>query len=361
MPEPGSASSAPRALWSRNLLDIQPAPLSALDEDAGYRRSFMDRDLWKPYLEFVCKRHFSSTISTLRPGLAGSYPTFIVNDRWVIKFFGVLFEGGPSFEVERIVNHLVAFDPYIPAPALLAEGCLFPEENVWSWPYLVFEYLPGLSLGQLTQQLPPEQRIPIARQVGVIVRRLHALPLPSQNTFPQGCTDYDAFIQMQYTGCKDLHRISADLPTHMVDQIESFLMPSSEFVQTAPKLVLIHADLTRDHLLGRVDGDRWITSGLIDFGDAMPGELAYELVALHLDLFGCDKRLLSAFLDSYGYPVSLRTGLFFRAMSAALLHRFPVFVTLKGSIPALQEVPTLQEFSSYLWDPDYPEFQFSPA
>jgi hygromycin-B 7''-O-kinase len=39
---------------------------------------------------------------------------------------------------------------------------------------------------------------------------------------------------------------------------------------------------------------------LIDFGDAMVGDLHYELAALHLDLFDCDKRLLRQFLDHYG-------------------------------------------------------------
>ena len=185
--------------------------------------------------------------------------------------------------------------------------------------------------------------------------------MPSHNIFPSGCSTYDAFIQQQYARCNDLHRTADDLPSHLVDQIETFLLLPDEFTQTALKLILIHADLTRDHLLGRIEHGRWITSGLIDFGDAMPGELAYELVALHLDLFGCDKRLLSAFLDSYGIPHSHRANLFFRAMSAALLHRFPVFVGLKDSIPALHEIATLQELSSFLWDPDGPAFRFSPV
>ncbi len=53
---------------------------------------------------------------------------------------------------------------------------------------------------------------------------------------------------------------------------------------------------------GSWDGERWQTWALVDFSDARVGDLLYELVALHIDLFQLDTRLLRAFLEAYGSP-----------------------------------------------------------
>ena len=87
-------------------------PLKNLD---GYRRYFMDVDYWRPYVQIVCQRHQLTPYQTIRTGLPGCYPTFIVDDRWVVKFFGQLFDGALAFEAEKEVNQL--------------KGCLNPGEK----------------------------------------------------------------------------------------------------------------------------------------------------------------------------------------------------------------------------------------
>ncbi|MSP12890.1 MAG: hypothetical protein EXR62_08025 [Chloroflexi bacterium] len=75
----------------------------------------------------------TSPTSTVAPTLPGTYPTFIVDGRWGIKFFGRLFYGAASFEVERQANILLAAIPSIPAPRLIASGSLFPDSDGWPW------------------------------------------------------------------------------------------------------------------------------------------------------------------------------------------------------------------------------------
>ena len=87
---------------------------------------------------------------------------------------------------------------------------------------------------------------------------------------------------------------------------------------------MLHCDLNADHVLGGFEGERWRPVGVIDFGDAMIGDRMYDLVALHLGLFRCDKRLLRAFLDDYGSDERLRRDFARRAMSMTLLHQFDV-------------------------------------
>ncbi len=103
---------------------------------------------------------------------------------------------------------------------------------------------------------------------------------------------------------------------------------------------LIHADLTGDHLLGQLAADQhaqsavadlllptrpeWDTLAIIDWGDARIGNILYELVALHLDLFQADKRLLKTCLEIYGLPDFYRQDFARKAFCMVLLHQFPM-------------------------------------
>ena len=80
-------------------------------------------------------------------------------------------------------------------------------------------------------------------------------------------------------------------------------------------------------------GERWRPIGVIDFGDAMVGDRLYELVALNLGLFRCDKRLLGIFLDTYGFDLALRRDFVRRAMSLTLLHEFNVLSSVLPCVP----------------------------
>jgi len=101
-------------------------------------------------------------------------------------------------------------------------------------------------------------------------------------------------------------------------------------------------------------GATWQPSGIIDFGDAMAGDRLYELVALHLGLFRCDKRLLRTFLDTYGFDPGLRRDFVRRAMSLTLLHEFNVLSSVFPTFPDAGRVTSLAELATLLWDLEQP-------
>ena len=144
------------------------------------------------------------------------------------------------------------------------------------------------------------------------------------------------------------------MPDQLIGQIEAFVPPLEALAEGLGQPHLIHADLTADHLLGRVEGGRWITTGLIDFGDAMIGDLYYELVPLHLDLFHADKRLLATFLRSYGVDEAMLRIVPTRALAAALLHRFDVFGPTFAAHPWARDARSLEELADLLWDVERP-------
>jgi len=326
--------------------------LAALDTIEGYRQCFMDVGYWEPYVRLVCDRHRLASDPTVRAGLAGTFPTFIIDDRFVIKFFGRLFEGEEAFAVERAVGRLLASEPGIPAPPVLCSGQLWPSSSGWLWPYLVYAFVPGVSIGEVYDKVGLEERSEIARNVGRITRLFHALVPVEQDVFEWTWDAYLDLLRSQRAHCQRAHREWGTLPTHLLDSLDGFILAPEAILDADAPVHLIHADLTADHLLGEMRGGRWVTTGIIDFGDAMVGNLAYELVALHLDLFGCDKRLLEVYLDAYGINAAFREALPRVAMSVTLLHRFDV---LAGLPPEwIHDIPTLDDFAALLWDLDAP-------
>jgi hygromycin-B 7''-O-kinase len=131
--------------------------------------------------------------------------------------------------------------------------------------------------------------------------------------------------------------------------VEDYLSANEAFLQVGSGS-FIHADLTRDHILGRLEGGHWHTLALVDFGDAMLANVYYELTALHLDLFDCDRRLLMAFLQSYGLDPG--NDFIRKAMVTSLLHQFDVYASLFAAHPELNSVRDLDELALILWDPE---------
>jgi aminoglycoside phosphotransferase len=318
--------------------------LDRLDDLKQYRQLFTRVTFWEPFVADICQRHHLLPSAPVRIGIPGTCPTFIVGERWVVKFFGRLFDGATSFLVEREAGRLIALDAAIPTAQVIAQGKLRDQD--WHWPYLVYRYLPGVSLGELAEQINQQDWQRIAHQLGQITRRIHALPLQGSTVFPADHSAYTRFLTAQRAMCAANHQAWGTLPAHLVAQIEDYLPAVESLVDHSRSAHLIHADLTRDHLLGRVVNGHWQTLGLIDFGDAMTGDVLYELVALHLDLFHGEIQWLHTFLDAYHLSLALRRDLPRKAMATTLLHQFNVL----GSLPLeMLQVNTLAELASRLW------------
>ena len=318
-------------------------PLAALNDLEQYRRLFTDVALWAPFVRAVCSRHGLAPCERVRVGIPGTCPAFIVEDRWVVKFFGRLFDGAASYAVEQAAGRMALSDPRIPTANLRAWGALGGEG--WPWPYLVFDYIDSISVGEVWPQITAGEKVRIARALGGMVRALHSLPLSPDGPFPRSHEPYAQFLAEQRAGCAERHRECGTLPPHLIDQIDAYLPPIDHLIDRSRPPHLIHADLTGDHLLGRLREERWQTLALIDFGDARTGDFFYELAALHLDMFRGETAPLAAFMAAY----RLQSLVDFprRALATCLLHQFNVFWLLP---PELIQQPTLESLARALFE-----------
>jgi len=330
-------------------------PLEALNGLDAYRQRLADAGFWEPYVRAACERSLRAGCRRVRSGLVGTYPTFVVDECRVVKFFGRLFEGALAFMTEVQAAQLLALDPAIPAPPIISSGELLPGARDWAWPYLIYAYIPGVSIGEVYGRVCPGDRIALARELGVITRRVHALPVAGAILWPANWERYAALLEAQRPGCRARQAEWQSMPEHLLAQVDSFLLPTEDLLDAGLAPHMIHSDITGDHLLGRLDGDRWTTLGLIDFGDAMIGDLFYEIIAIHVDMFRYDKSMLRAFLDGYNLDARRRDRFHVKALTVALLH---LFSTLGDRVfapfPRAREAATLDELAALLWDVDAP-------
>ena len=295
--------------------------LDLLEDIDHYRELFTDVIFWQPYVFAACEKS-GLVCRTMRGGIAGTCPAFIVDGRYVVKFFGRLFDGEKSFQAELHAHQLTQTVQQIPLPKLVTHGQLLEGGRGWSWPYLIFEYLAGVSIGVAWEQLTVAMKQDVAAQLGRTIKLLHSIPLTIDPYYPGDWQAFKRFLERQRYTCGKRLRAAGGIPEHLLNQTNSFLLPIELLIPEDISPHLIHADLTRDHLLGSVVNGKWVTAGLIDFGDAIVGNLFYELVALHLDLFQGSKPLLQTFLETYQPEKKFLVDFSIRAMNMILLHQF---------------------------------------
>lgn len=312
-----------------------------------YGRIFTDVAFWRPYVSEICRRHGLGDAPAIVGTHPGTYPTFIVDCRYVVKLFGEWFFGAWCHRFERAMFDLLPSDPAIPAPALVAAGNLFPDDG-WRWPYLVSTVMPGRALHEDIAPLGAAGWRDIAAFLADALRRVHALRLPPDSPLDPTWTAFDTLMCQQREGLAARHRAWGSLPDHLIAHIEDWLPPLDDLVDRSVPPRVLHGDLHANHVFGFREGNRWRGTGIIDFGDALTGDRAYDLVALHLGTFGGDRRWLRVFLDAYGLDPGLRRDFARRQLAMTLLHEFNVLDLVMTS-PELRAVETLDELAARLW------------
>jgi len=307
---------------------VPPAIASVQD----YVSRLGDVDFWGPYVAEILGRH---DLAEAGPGpMAGfnpTYPTFLCGGV-VVKLYGCSGAWRESHAAERAALALVATDPEIAAPRLLAEGRLYDDARA-PWPYLVMARVPGASWRD--SGLSHEQRHSIAADLGRQMRRVHALrpsPLVTDESWP--------VLDVRAAAAR------SSLPPHLVAQVDDYVRRIRPFDR-----VFVHGDLTSAHAF--VESGH--LAGIIDWGDSIVTDRHYELIQLHRDVFACDKALLRVFLDACDWPVTrdfprraLGLALYRQAVGLAQHHTMDVFEPVAALLP-LEDFATLDELAHELF------------
>ena len=291
------------------------------DAQPHYGEHLGDVEYWAPFVREILGRHSLPT-GHVEPPYVGTFPTFLVGDL-VVKVFGTAFDGDESSQVEIAMHALLDSQPDIPAPSVVAAGQLFDTHP--TWPYLVTERVRGRAIREV--QLDESLGEQVAAALGAIVRRLHELTPPA-TVDERGLLD-----NLRAEAPTRLRRFG--LPDHLVQQVPDFLADAET------PTILVHGDITADHVF--VD-DQGLTA-VIDWGDALVADRAYELPAIYLDAFRGDRRLLATFIDAADWP---RDNLARRGLQGILEIQFNAVNAIAERID-LAHVRTLDELAERLF------------
>jgi hygromycin-B 7''-O-kinase len=291
-----------------------------------------DVDFWWPCVAETLERHELADVG--REPVAGfnaTWPTFVCGDA-VVKLFGYSRSWRTSHTAESGAQALVATDPEIAAPRLIAEGQLFDNAEA-PWPYLITTRMSGVA--SFRAELSTEERLLVAAELGKQVRRVHGLR-------PSGVATEADWPAVDVTAAAE----QSSLPPHLVAQVDDYLAGLGP-----DDRVFVHGDLVAMHVFV-VDGR---LAGIIDWGDAMVTDRHVELIQLYRDMFECDKELFRVFLEAGDWPIgddfprtTLGHALRRQAVGLAQHHTIDVFEPIAARFP-LDEIATLDELATELF------------
>ena len=305
---------------------------------------FTDVDLWTPVVSEICARE-GIAYDSIEAGYPGTNAVFLLDRKYVIKVYNPVWK---DFGVERELHAALGDVPAIPMPGIVASGQFTDRVE---WDYLITEFFEGRPVRELRNDLTHSDLIDVAGRLGRIVRALHDTDIATLEHLNNHETGPRLAARRKAEVVKEL-RDKRLLPNSVIDELASFL-ESTATEHGAHEAVLVHGDLTEDHLLLEQRSGQWAITGLIDLGDAHACPPEYEWQALWLSLLGRDVEALRAFFDSYDPTVFDDPDFTRRAFVWSLLHDFGTGIVEEAiNRPDAHQVRSLDDLRRLLWPDD---------
>jgi hygromycin-B 7''-O-kinase len=180
-----------------------------------------------------------------------------------------------AFDAEVRVTQ--ALQGRLPArvPAILETG------ELDDWRFLISAHVPGTQIEAVLPDLGEADLERIAAELGQFMRAFHAVTAPG---FERPFGPWRRYLEQRLAGARELHR-SRGVDPLRVEQIDAFLVDHAPALRSLGPPVLVHADLTAEHVLLVEESGRWRLSGVLDLADAMVAPAELDLVAPFVELF----------------------------------------------------------------------------
>ena len=278
--------------------------LPVIHDWADWRSIFTDSALWRPLIEEIWASDSALPTVTgvkmparVEAGYPGTCAVFIVNRRAVVKLF----------------------PPMIPHD--------FEKERT-------------------DQDLRSGEQVNILKELGGIIRAVHAVPLPPAGDWPS-LGAWQLLVDARLPLVADELRQQTALSPQIIEEIDRLLVSID---WSAYRPCLCHADLTEDHLLLSQESGRWQIAGLIDWADVEVAPPFYEWVTLWFSICRRRRDLFDAFLAGYderSLATEISAG---QMLSFTFLHRFGAVILNDTLSPEEQRaIGSLRELEQRLF------------
>src|SRR5215470_5809403 len=281
--------------------------------EAEYARRFRDPIFGLALAHALGTRH--TLPEPLTRKVEGSNLVFRAGDgRWLklIPPFDV-----ETFDAELEVTRAVAGKTPVPVPTILHAG------ELEGWRYLVSADLPGMQIQHVMAEFSAADFEAVAVELGQFIACLHTIHLPGfarATRAPFG--PWSAYLERGVSDAVRIHAARGNHPNWGEEIAELLDRQRPRLLRLGPP-VLIHADLTPEHIILRQVNGCWHLSGILDLADAMVAPPELDAVVPMLDLFRGRRDVQRRLLQEAGIecppPGESFSALF---MAVALLHPF---------------------------------------
>lgn len=318
-------------------------PSIRVDSWEDWTRIYNDVSVWQGLIDAICSREGIS-YRQLHPASDNTNAVFLLDRAFAVKIYSPFWN---EYEFERTLLEALKSHDEIPTPELVTCGHISDADGT-SWPYLITRYCPARSYSEIRQELTHDNAMALARQLGQIVRALHALDTSQLASAATERTWNDVVFERRSAAVGELVAAGV-LNPGIQDSLDMLL---DEVIADAPsgERVVAHGDLGPDHVLcARTEGG-WRIEALIDFGDAKIGVREYEWMPVWMGFCRRNPVLARGFLDGYD-PGLLHDAAFpSRAVAWTLLHDFGTDELIRccRGLGQLAPVETMEELRSLL-------------
>ena len=267
--------------------------LPKIDSIDSYRLLRRNNKNWLHAIHGICDKH-NLDKKNLTMKQTGTHIVFF-NGIYYIKLFCPLWKNDYISE-KLLLKRLVGLEKF-KVPQLIMEG------KIEEWNYLIITSIRGLPLNEVSQKIQFDEKKQIIIKCGEFLNNLHKIPI---NGLDEINKDWQKFITNQMIKSKKKYLKSNNSNLFKTDILQ-FLDSNKSLSkhQFIPKL--LNADLTDEHILVYLENETWKLGGFIDFGDAMIGHSAYDLIAPCLCLTYDNPILQEAFFKACGYTIDQLT------------------------------------------------------
>ena len=293
---------------------------------------------WQPVLDHLKLLHQLPAGDWQRIPEGGN-ALFALGDKVILKLVP------PNWRAQGLAE--IAAAEAIPTGLSLATPRLLASGEINNWVYVVMSRLPGRCLADVWPDLSLEQKRPILRRVGELMRELRQLPVPAASSLL--VDDWPGYIAKASAECMDRHR-RCEVPTPLLEEVTSYLATAGNIAER-DELHFIHMDLHPWNLMAVESDGEWQLSGLLDFGDAVIGRSALlEIATPALFMAQGNRELLNELLDAYGYedrsePAALARDL----MATSLIRPCSDITFVMGQVPTTGPRQTWQQVAAQLF------------
>ena len=275
--------------------------------EAGYRRRFAEPDFGIELAEVVAERH--GLPRPLVRKVEGSNLVFRAGEGLWLKISAPFW--AEALDAEVAVSEALRGRLPAPIPTIVESGA------IEDWRYLVSTHVPGAPMQDVLPGLAEAEIEAVATELGQFMRAFHSVVVPG---FERPFGPWARYLEGQLAGARALH-LGRGVDPARVEQIMALLARREADLRALGPPVLVHADLTGEHVMLTRQSGRWRLSGVLDLADAMTAPAGYDLISPAVELFrgrrGAQRRLAEASGAAVG-DAPLSEAL----MALALQHRF---------------------------------------